>query len=122
MARIAILNWFKSDARHYQVLFQLTFLLYGIFALHWDLPLLRFNIVILSCLAMQALFIHFKTKDWTSLKSALITAFSICLMLEANKTSTFIIAAVLGISSKFFLRIKGKHIFNPANFGMMITL
>jgi Na+-transporting NADH:ubiquinone oxidoreductase subunit NqrB len=116
------ISWFKSDARHYQVLFQLAFLLYGIFALNWEIPLLRFNIVILACLGIQTLFIVFKTKDWTGLKSALITAFSLCLMLEANSTWTFVLAAVLGISSKFFLRIKGKHIFNPANFGIMITL
>jgi Na+-transporting NADH:ubiquinone oxidoreductase subunit NqrB len=116
------IDWFKSDARHYQVLFQLSFLLYGIFALDWEIPLLRFNLVILSCLGIQSLFILFVTKDWTGLKSALITAFSLCLMLEANSTWTFILAAVLGISSKFFLKINGKHIFNPANFGIMITL
>ncbi len=116
------LDWFKSDARHYQVLFQLTFLLYGIFELDWEIPLLRFNIVILTCLGVQALFIQFKTHDWTGLKSALITAFSLCLMLEANNTITFVIAALLGISSKFFLKINGKHIFNPANFGIIVTL
>jgi Na+-transporting NADH:ubiquinone oxidoreductase subunit NqrB len=116
------IDWFKSDARHYQVLFQLSFLLYGIFALNWEIPLLRFNIVILACLGVQTLFILFKTKDWTGLKSALITAFSLCLMLAANSTWTFVLAAVLGISSKFFLKINGKHIFNPANFGIMITL
>ncbi|MEO5645380.1 MAG: RnfABCDGE type electron transport complex subunit D [Bacteroidia bacterium] len=116
------IDWFKSDARHYQVLFQLSFLLYGIFALDWEIPLMRFNIVILACLATQTLFILFKTKDWTGLKSALITAFSLCLMLAANSTWTFVLAAVLGISSKFFLKINGRHIFNPANFGIMITL
>lgn len=116
------INWFKSDARHYQVLFQLSFLLYGIFALNWEIPLLRFNIVILTCLGVQALFILFKTKDWTGLKSALITAFSLCLMLAANSTWTFVLAAILGISSKFFLKVNGKHIFNPANFGIMVTL
>jgi Na+-transporting NADH:ubiquinone oxidoreductase subunit NqrB len=115
------MSWFKSDARHYQVLFQLSFLLYGIFALGWDIPLLQFNIVILTCLAVQAVWIHFKTQDWTGLKSALITSFSICLMMKANDMSTFIIAAVLSISSKFFLKIRGKHIFNPANFGIIIT-
>jgi Na+-transporting NADH:ubiquinone oxidoreductase subunit NqrB len=116
-----LISWFRSDARHYQVLFQLAFLLYGIFALDWELPLLRFNIVILSCLAVQAIFIVFKTHDWTGLKSALITSFSLCLMMQANNTATFLLAAVLSISSKFFLKIRGKHIFNPANFGIIIT-
>jgi Na+-transporting NADH:ubiquinone oxidoreductase subunit NqrB len=116
------IDWFKSDARHYQVLFQLTFLLYGIFILGWEIPLFRFNLVILSCLAVQAAFIQFKTKDWTGLKSALITSFSICLMMQANSLSTFLIAAVLSISGKFIFKIRGKHIFNPANFGIIVTL
>ncbi|HLG04264.1 MAG TPA: RnfABCDGE type electron transport complex subunit D, partial [Bacteroidia bacterium] len=89
--------------------------------LDWEISLLRFNLVILSCLAVQAVFILFKTHDWTGLKSALITSFSLCLMLQANNTLTFLLAAVLGISSKFFLKIRGKHIFNPANFGIIIT-
>lgn len=117
----AMAAWFRSDPRHYQVLFQLTFLLYGIFVLGWDIPLLRFNLVILTCLAVQALFIQFKTKDWTGLKSALITSFSICLMLQANNLSTFLIASALAISSKFVLKIRGKHFFNPANFGIIVT-
>lgn len=117
-----ILEWFKSDPRHYQVLFQLAFLLYGIFALDWDIPLMRLNIVILSCLAVQALWIQFKTKDWTSLKSALISALSICLMMQANSVWTFVLAAVLSIGSKFFIRWNGKHIFNPTNFGIIMSV
>lgn len=117
-----VITWMSSDARHYQILFQLTFLLYGMFALNWDIPLLRFNVVILSCLSVQALFIVFKSKDWTGLKSALITSLSLCLLLQANNLTTFILAAALAISSKFVFRIRGKHIFNPANFGIMMSV
>lgn len=116
------ISWFRSDARHYQILFQLSFLLYGIFALEWEIPLLRFNLVILSCLAVQAAFILFKTKDWTGLKSALITAFSICLIMQANSISTMVIAGALSIGSKFILKFRGKHIFNPSNFGIIVTI
>jgi Na+-transporting NADH:ubiquinone oxidoreductase subunit NqrB len=114
-------SWFRSDPRHYQVVFQLIFILYGIFVLEWEIPLLRFNLVILSCLAVQALFVVFKTKDWTGLKSALISSFSLCLMLQANNLSTFLIASVVSIGSKFVFRFRGKHIFNPTNFGIIVT-
>lgn len=117
-----IAAWFSSDARHYQVLFQLTFLLFGMFALGWEISLLRLNIIILTCLGIQALFIQFISKDWTGLKSALITSMSICLMMQANSVWTFVLAAVIGISSKFIIRIKGRHIFNPANFGILVAL
>lgn len=117
-----IATWFSSDARHYQVLFQLTFLLFGMFALGWEISLLRLNIIILTCLLVQALFIQFTSKDWTGLKSALITSMSLCLMMQANSIWTFVLAGVIAIGSKFIIRIKGRHVFNPANFGILVAL
>ncbi|MCU0435468.1 MAG: RnfABCDGE type electron transport complex subunit D [Bacteroidia bacterium] len=117
-----IAHWFSSDARHYQVLFQLTFLLFGMFALGWEISLLRLNVIILTCLAVQALFIQFTSKDWTGLKSALISSMSICLMMQANSIWTFVLAGVLAISSKFLIRVQGRHVFNPANFGILAAL
>jgi Na+-transporting NADH:ubiquinone oxidoreductase subunit NqrB len=114
--------WFSSDARHYQVLFQLTFLLFGMFALGWEISLLRLNIIILTCLAVQAVFIQFTSKDWTGLKSALITSMSLCLMMQANSIWTFVLAGVIAIASKFIIRIQGRHVFNPANFGILVAL
>ena len=83
---------------------------------------MRVNIVILTCLAVQAAWIHFKSKDWTSLKSALVSAMSICLMMQANSVWTFVLAAVLSIAGKFFIKVNGKHIFNPTNFGICVTV
>ena len=100
----------------------MIFLLYGIFALEWDIPLMRVNIVILVCLAVQALWIHFKTKDWTGLKSSLVSSMSLCLILQANSIWTFVLAAAISVGSKFFLRANGKHIFNPTNFGICVTV
>ncbi|TND05049.1 MAG: Na+-transporting NADH:ubiquinone oxidoreductase, subunit NqrB [Bacteroidetes bacterium] len=117
-----ILNYFSSDARHYQVLFLFTFLLFGIFKLGWEVELMRFNVTLLTCLGVQAIGIHFTTKDYSGLKSALISAFSLCLMLHTNSLWTMALAAVLSISSKFFIRWKGKHIFNPTNFGIISTI
>jgi len=118
----AIYDYFSGDARHYQVLFLLTFLLFGIFTLNWDMSLLRFNVTLLTCLAVQAVGIHFTTKDYSGLKSALISAFSLCLMLQANSLWTVVLAAVLSIGSKFLIRWKNKHIFNPTNFGIIVTI
>lgn len=117
-----IYEYLSSDARHYQVLFLFTFLLFGIFKLGWDADLLRFNITLLTCLAVQAIGIHFTTKDYSGLKSALISSFSLCLMLHSNSNWTMVLAAVLSIGSKFFIRWNGKHIFNPTNFGIVTTI
>jgi len=43
-------------------------------------------------------------------------------MLKTNTVASAALAAVLSISSKYIFRINGKHIFNPTNFGIIITI
>ncbi len=58
-------------------------------------------------------------------RSALITAFGVTILLRAADPWIWFAAAFIGIALKFIIRIKGKHIFNPACIGivvMMLTL
>lgn len=57
--------------------------------------------------------------DW---KSALITGLSLCLLLRANDLWPFVFAALLGTGSKFALRRGDRHVFNPANFGLVALI
>lgn len=57
--------------------------------------------------------------DW---RSALITGFSLALLLRVDQLYFVVIAAVLAISSKFLIRIADRHIFNPANFAIVVLL
>jgi Na+-transporting NADH:ubiquinone oxidoreductase subunit NqrB len=59
---------------------------------------------------------------WAQLPSALITALGLSLLLRANQASTIILAGTCAILSKAVLRFRGKHIFNPANFGLVAAL
>ncbi|AFZ16150.1 RnfABCDGE type electron transport complex subunit D [Allocoleopsis franciscana] len=58
----------------------------------------------------------------TSLKSAMITALSLSLLLRADHYTTMILAGSLAILSKFLFQFKHKHFFNPANFGIIAAL
>jgi Na+-transporting NADH:ubiquinone oxidoreductase subunit NqrB len=58
----------------------------------------------------------------SSLLSALITALGLSLLLRTDHYSTMMLAAIAAISSKFLLRFRGKHIFNPANFGIVAAI
>ncbi len=56
-------------------------------------------------------------------KSALITALSLTLLLRANEIWPLALAAFVAIASKFLVRARGKHVFNPANIGIVaVTL
>lgn len=138
------------DARDYQILFLALFLFLGIstrdWTLRWDVML----VAIVSCCSTQLLFSLFVSPRMSghqpksqsdpsppasshpkrdrlihslwSLRSALITALGLCLLLRANEPTTMAIAGCLAIASKFLFRVRGKHFFNPANFGIIAAL
>lgn len=56
------------------------------------------------------------------LRSPLITALSLCLLLKGASIWVFGLAAFLAIGSKFLLRLDNKHIFNPSNFAIVVLL
>ena len=61
-------------------------------------------------------------KVLNSLRSAVITALGLCLLLRGNSYQTMILAGSLAIASKFLFRWRSKHFFNPANFGIIAAL
>jgi Na+-transporting NADH:ubiquinone oxidoreductase subunit NqrB len=55
-------------------------------------------------------------------KSALISGLSLCLLLRTNSLLLVGACAVITIASKFVLRWRGKHLFNPTNFGLVAMI
>ena len=117
-----VANFFQRDARHFQIFFLTLFLSYGIFSLGWEYQLIQFATIIGACLFFQSIGILATTRNFMGLKSALISSLSLCLMLKAGGISTFAVAAFLTIASKYLIRFKGKHVFNPTNFGIILTV
>jgi len=114
--------FFSSDPRHYQIAFLTSFLIYGNIFLGWDNSLLKIILTFSVCIFTQLIFTAFTNRDFKSVKSALISALSICLMLKTNLMLTVVLASVLSIAGKFIIRIDKKHVFNPTNFGIILTL
>jgi Na+-transporting NADH:ubiquinone oxidoreductase subunit NqrB len=54
--------------------------------------------------------------------SPLVTSLSLTSLLRTDIEAFAILAAALAISSKFLLRYRGKHIFNPANFALVTMI
>jgi enediyne biosynthesis protein E5 len=57
-----------------------------------------------------------------SLRSAIITSFSVTLLLRAVSWWVHPLAVIVAIGSKFLLRWRGKHLFNPADLGVLFAL
>lgn len=106
-----------QDARDYQILFLAAFLILGVFGRDFTVHLNLMAAVIAAGLATQ-----YVLARGTSLKSAWITVFSLCLLLRANSILTVVLAGVISILCKFVFRYRGKHFFNPSNFGIIAVL
>jgi Na+-translocating ferredoxin:NAD+ oxidoreductase RnfD subunit len=61
-------------------------------------------------------------KRWPNLASAYITGISVGILLRAPGYWPYIVCALLSITSKYVLRVNGRHIFNPSNFGICAML
>ncbi|MBK9175883.1 MAG: RnfABCDGE type electron transport complex subunit D [Flavobacteriales bacterium] len=114
----AAIRFFRHDARHFQILFLASFLLYGIGVLQWDAEVRRYLLLFGTCLLVQAAFIHWKRLPWHSIKSAMVTGLGMSLLLKSGSPWTLVLGAAVAIASKFLLRVEGKHIFNPGNLGI----
>jgi enediyne biosynthesis protein E5 len=75
-----------------------------------------------AALATQRLTWRFYPPAARSYRSAIITAFSLTLLLRADNLFVHPLAAAAAISSKSFIRIRGKHLFNPAMLGIVAAL
>jgi enediyne biosynthesis protein E5 len=111
-----------KDARHFQVIFQCIFLCYGIFFLNWDTDWQLYATYIGTSLALQLSIEIFTKKRYDSWKSALISAFGLCLLLKTNSLYVAAGAAAISILSKYILRFNGKHIFNPSALGIAVAV
>src|SRR5262249_31100088 len=52
----------------------------------------------------------------------LISGLSLCLLFRTNSLEQAVMAAALAIASKFLLRVRGKHVFNPTNFALVAMM
>lgn len=111
-----------KDPRYFQIGYLSIFLFYGILELGWKADVAGFLAIFCCAIGTQMLAAYFITKNYTSWKSALITALGLCMLLKSEEWIVLALAAFLAIVSKFVFRIKGKHLFNPANFGIIATI
>lgn len=110
------------DPRLYQILVLASLLVYGVTRLDFEIPPTRALILLATALSVQ----YACTRIWKlpafDPRSALISGLSLCLLLRTNSWEWAALAAGVTILGKFALRVGGKHVFNPTNFGIVATM
>jgi Na+-transporting NADH:ubiquinone oxidoreductase subunit NqrB len=112
-----------ADPRHGQIVTLATLLAYGLARLDFDVTLAQVAVTIGAALVAQAIGDRLVVgRVTTGLKSALISALSLCLLLRTDALLLAALAAVVAVGSKFVIRVRGKHVFNPTNFALVVLM
>jgi Na+-transporting NADH:ubiquinone oxidoreductase subunit NqrB len=113
------------DPRLYQIGTLASLLVYGMGWLEFDVTPSRVALLLSTVLVSQFVcdrLIGTRAPFATTARSALISGLSLCLLLRTNRADLAFAAAVVTIASKFLIRIRGKHVFNPTNGGIVAML
>lgn len=110
------------DPRWYQITVLSVVLLYALVVLQFDITLPYVITLLSSVLLFQILFTKAVRLPELELKSALISGLSLCLLFRTNSFWAAILAALITIGAKFLIRVQGKHLFNPTNFGIVAAI
>jgi len=111
----------RFDPRLYQIGALTLLLLYGIFALSFDITLVRAALLVGTAIGTQALFARIKGVAFDP-RSAAISGLSLSLLLRSESLLLLLAGAVIAVGSKFVVRIHGKHIFNPTNIAIVALM
>lgn len=106
------------DARHYQIAALATLLIFNLTWLDFGADLRACAVLIATCCLTQILASRIVGIP-VELRSALITSFSLSLLLRTDALWLYALAAVIAVGSKFLIRIDGKHVFNPATIAIV---
>jgi Na+-translocating ferredoxin:NAD+ oxidoreductase RnfD subunit len=112
----------RFDNRYVAPLFITCILLvghlsYGILE-SYDKTVLAIGAAIIAELILGRIFFG----KWLNLASAYITGISVGILVRSPAYWPFALGSVISIMSKYVLRVKGRHIWNPSNFGIAVLL
>ena len=119
---LSFLRFFQSDARHFQIVSQTIFVCIGVVFLRWDYSFTAISLTFGTALSIQLIGIYLLKLPLHSIKSALITAFGLMLLFKSSEPMLYALAAAIAIGQKFIFKIRGQHLFNPANVGIIAVI
>lgn len=123
-ARHGLLSWRREvrDARAWQIVALSALLAWNVSQLSMGASLLPSLVALTSAMAAQIVATQLAGLPALDLRSPLITGLSLALLLRGDALWVPAFAAGIAIASKFLIRFKGKHLFNPAALAILALL
>jgi Na+-translocating ferredoxin:NAD+ oxidoreductase RnfD subunit len=112
----------RLDNRYLAPLFITTILVVGHFAYGILESYERTALAIAAALVAELVLGRIFFGKWINLASAYITGISVGILIRSPAFWPYALCSVLSIMSKYVLRVKGRHLWNPSNFGICVLL
>src|SRR5215216_75679 len=119
---VSVRRRFSLDNRYIAPLFITTILVVGHFAYGILESYERTALAIVSALVAELILGRIFFGKWINLASAYISGISVGILLRSPAFWPYALCSVLSIMSKYVLRVKGRHLWNPSNFGICVLL
>jgi Na+-translocating ferredoxin:NAD+ oxidoreductase RnfD subunit len=118
----ALFRLVPRDPRVLQVTFLLTFLGLGMASLGFQAEPWMPAVLVATACATQFLCERLLRRPPSGYLSPLISGLGLSLLLRTDAAWVLPLAAGVAIVSKFLLRVRGKHVFNPTNLGLTVAI
>ena len=112
----------SCDPRLYQIASLGTLLAYGLLGLHFDVSVLQIILTFGTALLVQYAGTRLYRLPAFDPLSAVVSAVGLCIFLRTNHPAVAALAAGMAVGSKFAIRWRKKHIFNPTNLALLVTM
>jgi Na+-transporting NADH:ubiquinone oxidoreductase subunit NqrB len=111
-----------SDPRYYQIAVLTSLVCFGVLVLDFGIRWQNAVTIVATSLAVQLIGTVYARLPRFDPLSPLITSLSLTLLLRTDEVGLAAAAAAIAIGSKFLIRIRGKHVFNPANVALVTLM
>lgn len=115
-------RWLNLDGRYVPPVFITLILLAG----HLSFGILesyeKTLLAIATSIATELILGRIFYKKWPNLASAYISGISVGILLRSPAYWPYAMCALITITSKYVLRLNGRHLWNPSNFGICVML
>ena len=110
------------DAKYIQIFALLAYSLTAREVFHFERPYSTLIICLLTALFLDSLIGWYKYSSVKSPITPIIIALGASILVDARGSQFFALVVALAIFSKGFITYKGRHFFNPTNFGVVLLL
>lgn len=115
-------RWFSLENRFVPPVFITIILLVGHFSFGILESFQRTLLAIATSIVAELILGRIFLRQWPHLASAYITGISVGILVRSPAFWPYALCSLLAITSKYVLRVKGRHIWNPSNFGICAML